>query len=140
MTDGSKKRAVVLGGGGPVGVGWELGIAAGLVASGVDLAEADLVIGTSAGSLTGALLMSGEDPTQLVDDAVDMFARGVGESGVDRVEMGSLAGLLEMMLGPAGSDGPEGDDTTRLIQVGRISMETETIAEEAFVGSLATTL
>ena len=44
-------RAVVLGGGGPVGVGWEVGLAAGLAKEGVLLADADLVIGTSAGSL-----------------------------------------------------------------------------------------
>ncbi|MEU6868114.1 patatin-like phospholipase family protein [Streptomyces sp. NPDC046876] len=52
--------ALVLGGGGLTGVGWESGILYGLAQAGVDLAgEADLVVGTSAGSLVGAQLVSG---------------------------------------------------------------------------------
>ena len=52
-------RAVVLGGGGPVGVGWESGLAVGLAEAGVALGAADLVVGTSAGSIVGARLPSG---------------------------------------------------------------------------------
>ncbi|MEW2414590.1 patatin-like phospholipase family protein [Streptomyces sp. NPDC046866] len=51
--------ALVLGGGGLTGVGWESGILYGLARAGVDLAGADLVVGTSAGSLVGAQLASG---------------------------------------------------------------------------------
>jgi NTE family protein len=53
------KRALVLGGGGITGVGWEIGMLAGLAAAGVRLADADLVVGTSAGAVAGALLRSG---------------------------------------------------------------------------------
>lgn len=49
-------RALVLGGGGPVGVAWECGLAAGLEEQGVILADADLIIGTSAGSIVGSQL------------------------------------------------------------------------------------
>jgi NTE family protein len=49
-------RALVLGGGGPVGVAWEAGLAAGLAEQGVRLADADLFVGTSAGSVVGAQL------------------------------------------------------------------------------------
>ncbi|MGH3865015.1 MAG: patatin-like phospholipase family protein [Pseudonocardiaceae bacterium] len=52
-------RALVLGGGGVTGVAWELGMLAGLAEHGVDLRDADLVIGTSAGSVVGALITSG---------------------------------------------------------------------------------
>jgi NTE family protein len=52
-------RALVLGGGGVTGAAWELGLLAGLAALGVDLAAADLVVGTSAGAVTGAQLRSG---------------------------------------------------------------------------------
>jgi NTE family protein len=52
-------RALVLGGGGVTGVAWELGILAGLAQHGVDLSQADLVVGTSAGSVVGAQLTSG---------------------------------------------------------------------------------
>jgi len=44
----------VLGSGGITGIAWELGILAGLVECGVDLGEADLVVGTSAGAVVGA--------------------------------------------------------------------------------------
>lgn len=51
--------ALVLGGGGLTGVGWESGILYGLARAGVDLTTADLVVGTSAGSVVGAQLTSG---------------------------------------------------------------------------------
>ncbi|MFG3578131.1 patatin-like phospholipase family protein [Micromonospora chersina] len=52
-------RALVLGGGGVTGVAWELGLLAGLAARGVDLTGAELVVGTSAGSVVGAQVCSG---------------------------------------------------------------------------------
>jgi NTE family protein len=50
------KIALVLGGGGPIGIAWEAGLLMGLKDGGIDLAGADLVIGTSAGSIVGAHL------------------------------------------------------------------------------------
>ncbi|MEX2393190.1 MAG: hypothetical protein WD826_01800 [Actinomycetota bacterium] len=44
-------RALVLSGGGPVGIAWELGLSAGLRHHGVDLRLANLIVGTSAGSV-----------------------------------------------------------------------------------------
>ncbi|WP_203699660.1 patatin-like phospholipase family protein [Asanoa iriomotensis] len=52
-------RALVCGGGGVTGIAWELGVLAGLADAGVDLAAADVVIGTSAGSFVGAGVASG---------------------------------------------------------------------------------
>jgi len=50
------RRALVLGGGGITGIAWEIGVLAGLRGAGVDLAaSADMIIGTSAGSVVGAL-------------------------------------------------------------------------------------
>jgi len=57
-------RAVVLGGGGITGIAWEWGILAGLTAAGVEVREADVVIGTSAGSVVGAQLATGLDPDE----------------------------------------------------------------------------
>ncbi|MFG2137716.1 patatin-like phospholipase family protein [Streptomyces sp. NPDC048650] len=48
--------ALVLGGGGLTGIGWEIGMLTGLAEAGIDLAGADVVIGTSAGSIVGAHL------------------------------------------------------------------------------------
>jgi NTE family protein len=52
-------RALVLGGGGVTGAAWELGLLFGLAEAGLELAAADLVIGTSAGAVAGAQLRSG---------------------------------------------------------------------------------
>ncbi|WP_448620862.1 patatin-like phospholipase family protein [Geodermatophilus sp. URMC 65] len=54
-------RALVLGGGGITGIAWEIGVLTGLAEAGVDLTGADLVVGTSAGSVVGAQLTSGAD-------------------------------------------------------------------------------
>jgi NTE family protein len=51
--------ALVLGGGGITGIAWELGILAGLAEAGVDLTDADVVVGTSAGSVVGAQVATG---------------------------------------------------------------------------------
>ncbi|MGH3919034.1 MAG: patatin-like phospholipase family protein [Pseudonocardiaceae bacterium] len=59
------ERALVLGGGGITGIAWELGVLAGLAEHGVDLRDADLVVGTSAGSVVGALITSGNDLEEL---------------------------------------------------------------------------
>ena len=47
-------RALVLGGGGSTGNAWLIGVIAGLSDAGVDLTDADLIIGTSAGSTAAA--------------------------------------------------------------------------------------
>ncbi len=54
-------RALVLGGGGVTGVAWEIGLIAGLAELGIDLAAADVIIGTSAGSVVGADIASGQE-------------------------------------------------------------------------------
>ena len=54
-------RAVVLGGGGLSGVAWLTGVLARFEAAGIPFADADLVVGTSAGSVVGTQLSSGRD-------------------------------------------------------------------------------
>ena len=60
-------RALVLSGGGPLAVAWECGILAGLSKSGVALADADFILGTSAGAIVGAQFAAGRDPTAMAD-------------------------------------------------------------------------
>ena len=55
------RRALVLGGGGVTGIAWETGLIAGLADLGIDLAAADVIIGTSAGSLVGTDIASGQE-------------------------------------------------------------------------------
>jgi NTE family protein len=52
-------RALVLGGGGVTGVAWEIGLLLGLAERGVDVTDADLFVGTSAGSVTAAQVTTG---------------------------------------------------------------------------------
>ncbi|MEU2037237.1 patatin-like phospholipase family protein [Nocardia niwae] len=58
--------ALVLGGGGPVGLSWLAGLAIGLRDNGVDLALADRFVGTSAGAVVGAVLADGGNPARLL--------------------------------------------------------------------------
>lgn len=51
--------ALVLGGGGVTGIAWELGVLQALQEAGVDLTAADLVVGTSAGSVVAVQATSG---------------------------------------------------------------------------------
>jgi NTE family protein len=67
-------RALVLSGGGPVGIAWETGLAAGLAQEGVDLAQADLIIGTSAGAVVGAQLALGRSPPDMLARQIDLGA------------------------------------------------------------------
>jgi NTE family protein len=57
--DSMTKTALVLGGGGALGVAWETGLLAGLRDAGVDPCAADLIVGTSAGSVVGAYVAAG---------------------------------------------------------------------------------
>ena len=60
-------RALVLGGGGVAGIGWELGVLQGLLDAGVDLTDADRLVGTSAGSAVAAQITSGYPVSELFD-------------------------------------------------------------------------
>jgi NTE family protein len=62
-----QRTALVLGGGGITGIAWEIGLLAGLAAAGTDLSGADLVVGTSAGSVVGAQLTSGDELEAMYD-------------------------------------------------------------------------
>jgi NTE family protein len=54
-----QRSALVLGGGGITGIAWEIGVLAGLADAGVELSTAELVVGTSAGSVVAAQVTCG---------------------------------------------------------------------------------
>lgn len=135
-------RALVLGGGGPVGIAWESGLAVGLGGLGVDLAAADRIIGTSAGSVVGAELALGLD--------LEAAARALAATRRPATEIGTAPGpdlaptaasdggtmadrmqrLMEAMAAAAASDGPP--EAARA-EIGRLSLETPGLAESTFV-------
>lgn len=67
-----KERGLVLGGGGTPLLAWYVGYFNALKKSGVDLSNADAVVGTSAGSIFGAMLTSGH--LWRLTDEMDIFA------------------------------------------------------------------
>jgi NTE family protein len=96
------ERALVLGGGGSAGNAWLIGVIAGLFDAGLDVTEADLIIGTSAGS-TAAAQITSATPTELLADI--------------------LAAAPQQRTGPAGSDrgrapiGPAADHMERTSRI-----------------------
>ncbi|RBY95860.1 patatin-like phospholipase family protein [Blastococcus sp. TF02-8] len=95
-----QRTALVLGGGGITGIAWEIGVLAGLAEAGVDLTGADLVVGTSAGSVVGAQVTSGA-PLE------EMYARQLeppAQEKVARVGRGTLARYAWAMLTSRGRD------------------------------------
>ena len=133
--NGSPARAVVLGGGGAVGVGWQTGLLTGLREAGVDLAGAEAVLGTSAGALVGALLASGRD----VADALGSLAalgrnidRGSLRAGNDAF-LSAMRNLSEMRLASPGTD-----PRPELSAIGRAAQEASTLAEDAYLSLFGT--
>ncbi|MGW5399583.1 patatin-like phospholipase family protein [Streptomyces sp. NPDC003952] len=107
------RRAVVLGPGGPVGTAWMAGLAGGLRRAGVDLGGAELVVGTSAGAIVGALLATGRDPGRL---AAPGAATGPAAPAAraDAARLGSVFAVL-------GEAGLEPGEARR--RVGRIALD-----------------
>ncbi len=89
------KRALVLGGGGPIGIAWETAVTAGLLESSIDVREADLIVGTSAGSVVGASLAHGRDPRDLLKEAREMRPDAPPPGGRDR-DMAEVAAVFQL--------------------------------------------
>jgi NTE family protein len=53
-----RERALVLGGGGSTGNAWLVGVVAGMLDAGLDVTDADLIVGTSAGATAAAQITS----------------------------------------------------------------------------------
>ncbi|MGH3405764.1 MAG: patatin-like phospholipase family protein [Streptosporangiaceae bacterium] len=93
----SGERALVLHGGGSAGNAWEIGVIAGLLDAGLDVTEADLIIGTSAGS-TAAAQITSATPAELLAailTAEPPQRTGPVRSDGGRVPMGPVADHME---------------------------------------------
>ena len=98
LSEHPSRTALVLGGGGSAGNAWLIGVIAGLFEAGSDVTEADLIIGTSAGS-TAAVQVTSANPTQLLADIVSAAPQPrtapVGSDG-GRVRIARAADQMEM--------------------------------------------
>ncbi|WP_068002133.1 patatin-like phospholipase family protein [Nocardia pseudobrasiliensis] len=107
------RTTLVLGGTGPVRMGWLVGLMNGLAARGVQLCEADRIVGTSGGALASAMLTTHGDlmrllgpdaspappaDSQAATDALTML----GEPGLDLAQARRKAG--EKAVAAASSD------------------------------------
>ncbi len=95
-----QRSALVLGGGGITGIAWEIGVLSGLAEEGVDLSGADLVVGTSAGSVVGAQVTGGADLEALYARELEPPAR----DKVARMTRANLARYGWALLRSRGSD------------------------------------
>lgn len=112
------KRALVLGGGGVTGVAWEIGMLTGLAEAGVGLADADVVIGTSAGSVVGALVAGGLDPQA-------MYA---GQLAPPTAEIPARLGL-SMVLRWAWAAAGRRDEQRARARIGAMALAARTVPE-----------
>ncbi|MGI5125892.1 patatin-like phospholipase family protein [Pseudonocardia sp. CA-107938] len=120
------RRALVLGGGGLTGIGWLWGVMAGLAEEGVDLRDADLVVGTSAGSVVGASVAHALDPEERY------AAQLVPPDGEIGAALGAGA-LLRMAPALLGSPAPQ----RFRARVGRIALRTPTVPEADRIAVIA---
>ncbi|WP_433379368.1 patatin-like phospholipase family protein [Actinoplanes sp. CA-142083] len=113
------KRALVLGGGGVTGVAWEIGMLAGLAEAGVDLTGADVIIGTSAGSVVGALVAGG----------LDLPAMYEGQLAPPTAEIPARLGVT-MLLRWAWAAAGRRDEQRARARIGAMALAARTVPED----------
>jgi NTE family protein len=120
-------RALVLGGGGLIGTAWQTGLIVGLAREGVKLAEADLIVGTSAGSAVGAQLALGRDlEAQIATLAGATPAPALADDAVAKGMLGFLTITVE-----AAKQGLSDEELGA--RLGEFALQATTPPEEALV-------
>ena len=115
-------RALVLGGGGATGVAWLIGVLQGMAEGGVDTHQADLVIGTSAGSIVGARLADGQDFETMAKDQLN------NDGALATEAMGAMD-FMEFM-GVAGAWAEIADNTpASLLPITQLALKSKTLPE-----------
>jgi NTE family protein len=112
------RTALVLGGGGVTGIAWETGLLAGLAQAGLDLTAADLVVGTSAGSIVGAQVLSG---TTLEDLYAEQLKDATGEIAA-KIGVGAVVWFVIGSLWP-------GDERRGRARLGSAAIKAKTVPE-----------
>ena len=135
-------RALVLSGGGSVGIAWQTGLAAGLAENDVALTDADFIVGTSAGSAVGALIARGGNYERRMEKYRDRArtgalpnrtsgtaARTTTEATAERMQK------LTQLIGDALGGGASAEEARAAI--GKFALEADTEPEEQFVAGFA---
>lgn len=113
------KPTIVLGGGGVTGIAWLLGILVGLKRAGVPLA-AERVIGTSAGSVVGALFASGADLEAIAEQQV----AGIDNHPPIVADMPSVMAAFMVLFDPSKSP------TEARAIVGKMALDATNVGDE----------
>ncbi len=136
-----RQRALVLGGGGAVGVAWEVGVLAGLAAAGLDLtgthiagsATPNYILGTSAGSIVGAMLS-----THHINDLLELSTSDTSSKVIEEViPMLDFAVMAETF---AMWQNITPESPANLARVCELAANTKSISEERWIGSMAENL
>ena len=123
-----RQRALVLGGGGTLGAAWESGLLTALAKRRLPLTDADLILGTSAGSVVGAYLALGAPPAQALE-LVEAFRAAIAGAGT-AVDPRVLIETLTLLVNSTSAE--EG-----LRAVGQRALAARTVAEETYVDVFA---
>lgn len=128
-------KALVLGGGGVAGIAWTTGVLAGLADQGVDVTDADLILGTSAGSTVAVQLSSGLSLPELFQRQADpaLANRELTPVGLNMPKLWE-----ELNATREGTDDP----AQQRRRVGALALRAETVTEaerrEVIAGRLPT--
>jgi NTE family protein len=116
------RRALVLGGGGIFGIAWELGVLTGLADAGLDvIADADVIVGTSAGSTVAAQVTGGVPLREMYERQLAP-ADGELTAAFDAEKMQAV--FIDAIQ--SGSTGQE-----RRALIGKLALSTDTVPETA---------
>jgi NTE family protein len=120
--------ALVLGGGGIAGVAWHTGMVAGLAEAGLDLTDASMAVGTSAGATVAAQVMAGRDIDVLMARQIDTIL-----GSRELAPPVPMSELWERLAPIYGAQVAEGE---RRRMLGTLALETETVSEAVRRGVL----
>lgn len=121
------KTALILGGGGALGISWETGVLAGLQRGGVDATGADLLVGTSAGSVVATQIAQGQTLESLVERNMDASPDGIAAS-MD-FEVQNLVAIFQKWAAL-----PEVTEKD-CAEIGKMALASKTVSEERWVQS-----
>jgi NTE family protein len=120
------KRVLVLGGGGVIGVAWEVGLLTGLAEGGVDVREADAVVGTSAGSMVGSWVAAGLDFSGPAREPSVVRSVPIPESGPDLAKLGEVFQIWSTA---------ESMSEATLREIGTLATAATTVSQQEWIAS-----
>ena len=122
----TKRRALVLAGGGIAGIAWETGILCGIADESPKTArlllDSDVLVGTSAGSAVAAQISSGRDLEEL-------FARQVAETSAEIDPGVDVEAITELFLTALSDPNAMSSKQVAMQTIGALALSTSTVPE-----------